>query len=130
MSQGILWAVFQTPVTIPRRHPNGEPHHITLQYGVEREQFSHLIGHQFEAIITAETWSDRIQALWAYIPSGYPRCNRFPHITVSWVDGVEPVESNALLEQWKQHNHRFISPHLVVPCRVEFYEWAIAQKAQ
>lgn len=128
MSQGILWAVLQEPLAIERRHPNGEPHHITLQYGVERSDWEWAIGQEFDAVIWAEVWSDRNQALRVRLPAPLPCCNTYPHITVSWVDGAEPVESNAMLTELVTGvvKHQFLpwNPRRHVPCRIEFHEWA------
>jgi hypothetical protein len=125
--KGIFWAVLQQPIAIQQRYPNGTPHHITLQYGVERSDWEWAIGQEFEAIIWEEVWSDRIQALRVHVTQSLVLCcNAYPHITVSWVDGAEPVESNTLLAELAAGvRHQFIpwNPRQHVPCRIEFHEW-------
>lgn len=121
MAQGILWAVITKPVTINRRFPVGEPHHITLRFGVEREDVQQYEGREFVAYIIEECWNEKIQALKVILPTSIPHdSDRIPHITVSRADGVEPVESNLMLDQCHQ-SQKF---ELFIPCRIEFLEWA------
>jgi hypothetical protein len=53
---------------------------------------------EFEAQVWAEAWNDRIQALRVQLPEGIPYEEQDPHVTVSYCEGVEPVESNAMLQ--------------------------------
>lgn len=129
MSKGILWAIPQQPIDIQPLYPNGEPHHITLQYGVEREPVSWMIGQEFEAIIWEHCWNDRVQALRVHVPTIFPCCNAHPHITVSWVDGAEPVESNTMLSDTLSHSQPW-QPNEAVPCRIEFHDWVDEPIAQ
>lgn len=97
-TRGILWAVLKKSPTVDRIHPNGEPHHITLQYDVELNDCLGWIDRCFEVTITEHCWNDRIQALRVELPFWLPNQNLHPHITVSWAEGVQPVESNVMLE--------------------------------
>lgn len=94
---GILWAVLQEPPSVRTRYCCGKPHHITLQYGAERESWEHLIGLPMTAIAAQEAWNDRIQAIQVVLPTWVSCQNVNPHISVSWVRDAAPVESNAML---------------------------------
>lgn len=116
---GILWAVLQSPIAIARRFPNGMPHHVTLQFGVERDDWSFLVGQAFSAFLESECWNEKIQALTIELPGGIPCQNAAPHLTVSWADGVSPVESNAMLSSL----HQSAPVYTTAQFKIEFYEW-------
>jgi hypothetical protein len=118
--KGILWAVIRKPVEIERRFPNGEPHHITLFYGIDKATYPKLIGCEFEALVWQEAWNDRVQALKVMLPYYIPHQITKPHITVSWANGAQPVESNEMLDG--EYESRKVTSQ-IVPCRIEFYEW-------
>lgn len=98
--KGILW------VAIPNKGEgdvkyNNIPHsHVTLQFGVElTPELRGLIGKKTSVKVIADCWSDRIQAYKVALESdvvGMCR-NAIPHMTLSFQDGVKPVESNAML---------------------------------
>ncbi|MFM6872498.1 MAG: hypothetical protein ACKPKQ_21320 [Dolichospermum sp.] len=97
--KGILWAVLLSHLDIPKRYPNGSPHHITLKYGVERKDWEHWEGWKFSTKTSFEDWKVNIQAVSINHPYlGEDIKIKSPHITVSWCDGIKPVESNAMLE--------------------------------
>jgi hypothetical protein len=122
MSRGILWAVLQQPIEIPPRYPNGQPHHITLFYGVERKDWAHWEGLEFEATLQQECWNDRVQALCVWMRSDIPCGNAHPHITVSWIDGAEANESNAMLAGVHRVQPLPDGTARSVRCRIEFQE--------
>ncbi|ATW59393.1 hypothetical protein Cl131_gp125 [Aphanizomenon phage vB_AphaS-CL131] len=118
-SKGILWGVIQSPLTIPKRYPYGTPHHITLQFGVEREDWKHLEGVEFQASTLYEAWNSKIQAMTVRIPPSIPCQIKTPHISISWRDGVKPYESNLMLAS------EFDSQIIVsaYKFKIEFLEW-------
>jgi hypothetical protein len=99
MKVEILWAVLLDPIPVEARYSCGSPHHVTLIYGVtDPELWRDWVGMEFEAQVWAEAWDDRIQALRVHLPEGIPYEGQDPHLTVSYREGVEPVESNAMLQ--------------------------------
>lgn len=119
MSQGILWAVIQAPLLIPPKYPLSSAHHITLQYGVNLEEYKHLLAKEFSATCLYEAWNGRVQCVAVKLPDYIPCTNKYPHITVSWVQGATPVESNSMLAS--RFNYKLVD--LVVDCKIEFFEW-------
>ena len=117
---GILWAVVQSPVALQPRYPAGKPHHVTLMYGVERKDWEHLIGLPVTVGVLEECWNDRIQAISVVRPSWVPCYNPHPHISVSWVEDANPVESNAMLNG--EHESALVDFEYVT-CVIEFEEW-------
>lgn len=132
--QGILWAVIQQPaklsdvkqqpakqqpLLITPKYPLGKPHHITLQYGVNLKDWQHLVGKEFTATCLYEAWNSRIQCVAVSLPDSIPCANKHPHITVSWVNGATPIESNAMLVT--KFNYQLVD--LVINCKIEFYQW-------
>jgi len=97
MTVPILWAVLLEPLAIAPRFEIVQAHHITLVYGANPEEWAHLLGSEFAVRIVAEAWNERIQALRLQLPQGIPCTNAIPHITVSHLREVEPVESNTML---------------------------------
>ena len=116
---GILWAVIQQPLLIQPRYHLGKPHHITLQYGIKLEEYKHLLNVKFTATCLYEAWNGRIQAITIKLPTDIPCANKHPHITISWKQGISPVESNTML--MTKFNYKLID--LVVDCKTEFLEW-------
>jgi hypothetical protein len=136
--RGILWAVLVQPeqLEIDRRYPCGDPHHITLKYDVElgRIEALNCLGTEFDAIVWAEAANNRIQALQVKVPGFIPSENPFPHITVSYIEGVEPCESNQMLADYASNpalkamaeargQIRFFDKSRIVKCRIEFQEF-------
>lgn len=119
MAKGIVWAVVQKPIEVKKFFPNGEPHHITLQYGVERDNCFLVGSAEFDAIATAICWNEKIQAILVRLPWWVPCCNEHPHISVSWCDGVAPVASNEMLKG----PHFRMGFDAVIPVKIEFLEW-------
>jgi hypothetical protein len=119
VSKGILWGVVQEPVNVAPRYPVGQPHHITLRYGVDRDDWNHLEGLEIEAIALYEAWNNRIQAIAVKLPAYIPCQNRYPHISVSWKTGVAPVESNLMLST--KYRYQLMSD--TIKLKTEFLEW-------
>lgn len=95
---GILWAVLQdSPIAVPARYCCGVPHHITLQYGVERDNWNQLIGLPMIAGVIGEAWNDRIQAIEVILPTWATCQTPHPHISISWVQDAAPIEANVML---------------------------------
>ena len=120
MSQGILWAVIQQPLLIQPKYPVGSPHHITLQYGVNLEDVCNLLNVEFTATCLYEAWNDNIQCVKVKLPSEVPCANKHPHLSISWKQGISPVESNTML--MTKFNYKLVD--LVVNCKTEFLEWS------
>lgn len=120
MTRGILWAVLQEPIAVPPIYDQGSPHHITLFYDVEKKKYEHLIGQEFNTFSTANCWNADIQALLCDIPSRIPH-KPFPHITVSYREGVEPSASNAMLKG-DHAGDDFVIP---LKLKIEFFEFPV-----
>ena len=116
---GILWAVIKSAVQADPVYPVGTPHHITLQFGVEREDWEHLIGTELTVEAIAHCHNERVQAIAVVLPVWCPRQNAYPHITVSWVPDANPVESNQMLATW--HHRKKVS--YPVQTVIEWLEW-------
>lgn len=122
---GILWAVVQSPISLQPRYPSGKPHHITLQYGVERQDWEHAIGLPVTVGVLEECWNDRIQALSVALPTWASCCNPHPHISVSWVEDANPVEANTMLH--REHKSAPVNFDYI-HCVIEFEEWGEVTK--
>ena len=118
--KGILWAVLQDPIGVQPLFSNGNPHHCTLVYGANREDWDEWIGREFDAEIYRLAANNRIQAFGINLPSAVPFTGKVPHITISWADGVTPVESADMLlgAHWK-----LSWQPVTVKMKVEFLEW-------
>lgn len=117
--KGILWGVIQQPLPIEKLYSCGLSHHCTLQFGVERKDWQQYEGREFKAIAIAHCYNDRIQAIAIALPGWVPCQNQYPHITVSYQAGVEPVESNAMLEGM----HHREEVEYSIQFKIEFLEW-------
>jgi hypothetical protein len=114
---GILWAVIQQPLLIKPLYPCGQPHHVTLQYGVDLVE--DWLNKEFTATCLYEAWNGNIQCLAVKLPTDITCQNQHPHITVSWKQGISPVESNTMLAS--KFNYKLIN--LPVKCKIEFLKW-------
>lgn len=121
MSKGILWGVIQSPISTRSRYSCGKPHHITLQYGVSREDWQHLEGVEFDAISLLEGWDGQIQAIRTHLPEEIAGIcqNKYPHISVSWQKGISPVRSNLMFAS----SYRYELMNEVIKLKIEFLEW-------
>ena len=116
---GILWAVLLEPLSVQPLYPEGSPHHITLQYGVEREYWENVIGLPMTAGVLELCHNDRIQAIRVALPTWVQCQNPNPHITVSWVTGAQPVEANVMLNGPHHSEALNIPAHTII----EWLEW-------
>jgi hypothetical protein len=77
MSKGILWGVIQSSLIIPSRYPQGQPHHITLQFGVDRQDWKQWEGLELQATALYEAWNGNIQAVAVKLPDHIPCANKY-----------------------------------------------------
>jgi hypothetical protein len=106
---------------LEQEFPNGKPHHVTLFFGVERSAFRQEEGR----IVAIKAWGhaadDRIQAVAVDVPLDVPCGQKYPHITVSWQEGVKPAEANAMLAKAGQEGGiRQWEMPLTLDCRIEW----------
>lgn len=77
----------KTMLLTPRSFDLGEPHHVTLQYGVEKSTVDRLIGKRFIATLTELRQDDRAQAFRVVLPDDiapFWKGDTIPHLTVSY----------------------------------------------
>lgn len=122
ISKGILWGCIQSPLIITPRYSQGQPHHVTLQFGVERDDWKEWEGLEFEATALYEAWNGKIQAVAVKLPDCIPCANKYPHISVSWQLGISPVESNLMLAS--KFDYRLTGQ--VIKLKTDFLEWTTA----
>lgn len=101
MEKGILWLTVigdLSPITL--RFAPAKHWHVTLRFGANRADWAHMIGERVAVIATADCSNERIQALKVELPPEYKSIcgNPIPHITISHLPGVKPVESNTMLD--------------------------------
>jgi hypothetical protein len=78
-----------------------EHFHVTLRFGVfENEIPAGILGRTFTVRATENCFGDRIHALRVELPNGVRSVclNKHPHMTISMLPGVRPVESNVMLQ--------------------------------
>lgn len=122
MGKGILWlSVISDISLIPLRFAPAKHLHITLQFGAIRADWEHLIGERVAAIATADCSNERVQALKVELPDQYKLIcgNPIPHITLSHLPEVKPVESNKMLESPVVNNNI----NLLLDTEVEFFNF-------
>jgi hypothetical protein len=119
MSKGILWGVIQSPLIIPSRYSQGQPHHVTLQFGVDCDDWKQWEGLELQTTALYEAWNGNIQAVAVKLPDYIPCANKYPHISVSWRSKVSPVESNLMLAS--KFNYQLLSQSIKL--KIEFLEW-------
>jgi len=120
--RGILWAVLLDPIThVETLYSNLSLHHITLFFDVSREDYENLIGKEFTVDVIANCYNSNIQALLCVVPQYIPH-KRNSHITVSYVDGALPSDSNTMLEDGNYKTLEMAPFKCNV--RVEFYEFS------
>lgn len=77
----------QETVVVNKRFGLGEPHHVTLQYDVEKTTVDRLIGKRFIATLTELRQDDRAQAFRVVLPADIAplwKGDTIPHLTVSY----------------------------------------------
>lgn len=100
--RGILWLSLPSQFPpVPALYNLASHYHVTLQFGVDRSPFAHLLGQMVYVHTVANCYNDRVQALLIILPPEVRQLckNKFPHMTVSTAEGVRPVESNSMLAQ-------------------------------
>lgn len=120
--QGILWLSLKDQILpVDNIYQPATHLHVTLQFGVNREEFEHLIGQDVQVLAVANCWNDKIQALRVNLPDKFSQIcgNLHPHMTISHGQDVRPVESNNMLNS--EHNEQLIQ--FVMQTTVEFYEF-------
>lgn len=109
--KGILWlaAKNQSTPKEPIFEQVAKHFHVTLQFGVESTEYSHLVGRDVEIRVEAVCFNDRVEALSVSLPEDICQLcrNAHPHMTISMAPGVKPVESNVMLPS--QHNRTPVS---------------------
>jgi hypothetical protein len=121
--KGILWGVIQTPLVITPRYPTGSPHHCTLQFGVEYQNWKQWEGVEFQATTLYEAWDGNIQAVAIQLPDYIPCQNKHPHISVSWCKGISPVRSNTMLAS--KFEYKLLRQPVTL--KIEFLEWPFSR---
>lgn len=102
--RGIFWlsSERQSPPVAPIFDVLPSHFHVTLQFGVYRSEIPiDLLGQRVRVRVTENCFNSRIQAVRVQLPEeARSLCrNEHPHMTVSMVPGVRPVESNGMLLQ-------------------------------
>lgn len=119
--RGILWLsvpgqefpVCQVFVNVARHL------HVTLQFGVnENEIPDGLLGEAFTVRVTENCFNSRVHALRVQLPEELRDIcqNENPHMTISMIPGVRPVESNEMF----QGPHHSESVDFEIPLVCEF----------
>jgi hypothetical protein len=103
MNIGILWVVLAKNAKVellkytPPMYSVHFAHHVTLFYGIElSEEYRPLIGMAQKIKIKNNCYNDIVQAV--EVDINLKSKNTNPHITISAKEGVEPVESNIMLQ--------------------------------
>lgn len=110
-NRGILWLVPADRQSESRlsgfapRYNRANHIHCTLRFGVTFAECEAEIGRYVDCQLLADCWDDRIQAISVRLPDDIQCNNQCPHITMSHLSSVRPVESNRMLEggsyQWE-----------------------------
>jgi hypothetical protein len=103
--KGILWLSLAEQNSPVQPIFNTANHlHVTIQFNVELSEVEHLIGREVMVYAYSNCSNGRIQALRVELPAEFHTLcqNECPHMTISHLPNVRPVESNAMLES--EHN--------------------------
>lgn len=117
--KGILWLSLAEQISPVQPIYNPANHlHVTIQFNVELSEVEHLLGRQVMVHCYEECTNGRIQALRVELPAEFHTLcqNECPHMTISHLPNVRPVESNAILES----DHNSLACDLVLPTVAEF----------
>jgi hypothetical protein len=120
--KGILWLSLDHQISPVEVIHNPVNHfHVTLQFGVDLEDWAHLIDQHVELVAVANCYNSKVQALRVILPPDFDTlcANDHPHMTISTADNVRPVESNNMLAS--EHNEERIE--FVMQTTVEFFEF-------
>lgn len=107
--KGILWlslAEQVSPVDVLYQPSNHL--HITLRFNVDFSEVEHLLGREVMVYCYEDCHNNRIQAVRVQLPAEFHTLcqNESPHMTISHLPNVRPVESNNMLQ----------SEHDSLPC--------------
>ena len=81
----------------PQVHTNGYYHHSTIEFRpVMTETLLHNVGKAVNLKVRARVTTDKVDALVVENPGS---TNKYPHITLSTAEGVQPFESNSEIEK-------------------------------
>lgn len=100
---GILWFVLDEASSArlrqiaPPLYPNEFYHHVTLRYGVEKDEVAHYIDKERRVTAVAIAHNSDVQACRVQT-DGLPDEYGVPHITLSTAQGIKPFASVAMLQ--------------------------------
>lgn len=104
MTKGILWIVLTEESKrklleiAPAKYPVLFADHITLFYNVAlSNHYKTLLGTTITIKLKTNSYNDKIQAITVGV-GDMPSQNSYPHITLSALEGVKPVQSNTMLK--------------------------------
>lgn len=125
MTKGIFWlsALDQKAAPVTPLYDHLAKHfHITLQFGVElTPEIQEMLGEKVDIQVVADCHNERIQALRIELPDEVrAMCNNaIPHMTISMVEGVKPVESNDMLSE----EHEEVAVSTVIHMVYDFFQF-------
>jgi Fungal tRNA ligase phosphodiesterase domain len=117
--KGILWLTLQGQISPVEAIYNPANHlHVTIQFNVEHSEVEHLLGREVMVYAYSNCSNGRIQALRVELPEEFHTLcgNECPHMTISHLPNVRPVESNVML----QSDHNSLACDLVLATVAEF----------
>jgi hypothetical protein len=120
--KGILWLSLTGQNSPVEAIYNPANHlHVTIQFNVELSEVEHLLGRQVMVHAYANCSNGRIQALRVELPAEFHTLcqNESPHLTISHLPNVRPVESNTML----QSDHNSLPLDLVLSTVAEFHSF-------
>ena len=118
--KGILWLSLTGQNSPVEAIYNPANHlHVTLRFNVVLSEVEHLLGRQVMVHAYANCSNGRIQALRVELPAEFHTLcsNECPHMTISHLPNVRPVESNTML----QSDHNSLPCDLVLSTVAEFH---------
>lgn len=101
----------------PPKYPNSYYDHVTLVYGVPKDEVGNLIGQSSSVYAWAYAVNSRVEAV-RVRTQGLPDTYGVPHITLSTQPGIEPFESVAMLKS--VHDEVAIDPPIKLDGELEF----------
>lgn len=118
--KGILMGIFHDVVSLHSWYECGKPHHVTLQYGVDKKDWEKAIGRLLVVESIYNCWDENVQALTFDWPNYMVPCgNKHPHMTISYKEGIPPVYSNKMLDG----PHKKIVHRELYLFKVQFSSW-------
>jgi len=117
--RGILWLTLQGQISpVQPLYQQANHLHVTLRFNVELSEVEHLLRREVMVHCYEECHNGRIQALRVELPAEFDTLcqNESPHMTISHLPNVRPVESNVML----QSEHDSLPLDLVLATVAEF----------